>query len=651
MQTRTKSVLIGVGACLAVGGAIYGGMKLIEPDWTTNAPCESFDTCIAHCDAGDAYGCFEAGRILYDGEYQPRDVVRGRDLIEKGCDGGSYQACDRLAGIVFEDKQRAHALKQRSFELTQRACDERNLDGCTSLVYDFKFGWDADTDEGKDEASADALISRILPVHKDRCHAGDARSCWKAARLSEGLGGEPPRENLEKALPFYERWCRLDPTSCWELSSAERKAGRPYRESIEKACEASDDGSSCWDPNAENDRDLLTRRMEKATFACQHGKRKACLDLVFLPRGAASLPREDRVAGRAVGISAIQNECDRGLGDSCDMVASALGLDVDGELARGQDILTIAVAHEKGCAAGYEHSCFSRDLTPIVRDVDALYTEAFHSCAKRGDKLSCWGVGEEALGAPDGTKGIFDVPLSAPVTSAVALSSGTCALLANHDVYCWGDDLFWKGGRTPARVDALHGALAIKGYEREVCGLFPDRRATCIGQFWDRSTPLELTDVDDVFPFFYATCWLPSKCRLRMNTPAHDVPAAQSAAGSFPRRSPFRLRAFGRPSRSKKHVPSPKSTSRSVGEGDTACRGALRRSSETTLAGLERCRRRGRRRAIGSPPPSARQSEQAVGVSACDVLGRHTLCRPSQKYAGTLGPDTFSALHHSWISK
>ncbi len=45
------------------------------------------------CEGGSPYGCAGQGRVLVDSGLDPK---RGRELLQKGCDGGDVSACDAL---------------------------------------------------------------------------------------------------------------------------------------------------------------------------------------------------------------------------------------------------------------------------------------------------------------------------------------------------------------------------------------------------------------------------------------------------------------------------------------------------------------------------------------------------------------------------
>jgi TPR repeat protein len=48
------------------------------------------------CDLGDAAACGRLGALLLDGALIRKDESRGMALLEKGCSGGSGEACDYL---------------------------------------------------------------------------------------------------------------------------------------------------------------------------------------------------------------------------------------------------------------------------------------------------------------------------------------------------------------------------------------------------------------------------------------------------------------------------------------------------------------------------------------------------------------------------
>jgi TPR repeat protein len=465
-----------------------------------------------------ASGCHLAGLALRDGEYVPRDTAGARALFDKGCELGSDAACTNVAVELrrADRKDEAREIEKRGFEVAGAGCDAGNLDDCYSQVFDLRFGWDTDTKAGQDEVRSAALASRIAPVYEKLCRQGDADACMRAGRLAKGfVGDKPSPADIERSLPHYERACELDATLCWTVGSLNEDLGRSGRSYFEKACDADDDGSTCWDSQNHGDPVMAAKRLAKAEAACVAGKRSACIDLVTdqatTVTPSAATP-EERKKQRARVTELLGGECDRKIASSCSHLASLLALDEKGELATGGALLEIALLHEKGCAAGDKQSCFEVGLNPLLKDVEAFFPSTFHACArKKNGKTVCWGVPSDgALGVPETENGWREiaVPLDERVVDMALAFRTTCALGESGTVRCWGQDPDRSGSSSSAHVPKVvsdfAGARALRASSGSVCAELPNDKVACRGGILRKGT--ERMDGSRALPLEYLDC-------------------------------------------------------------------------------------------------------------------------------------------------
>jgi alpha-tubulin suppressor-like RCC1 family protein len=148
-------------------------------------------------------------------------------------------------------------------------------------------------------------------------------------------------------------------------------------------------------------------------------------------------------------------------------------------------------------------SSSARASSVPILNVDEIAIGAYHSCARVGGTVSCWGANTDGqLG--DGSL-VNSRSSPAPVTGigdAVAISAGrfhTCALIApgnvltNSSIVCWGSNLSGQLGdgssggisRTPVTVAAL-GAAGVKPQRvaagaQHSCALLTNQTAQCWG--------------------------------------------------------------------------------------------------------------------------------------------------------------------------
>lgn len=478
--------------------------------WVRPPTCEGFEDCSRRCDDGDGDACAKAGDLVARGEYVPLDRAKASALQRRACTLGSANACDDEASAIATDqKDEARELRRRAFQLRRAACEvRREIPACLALAHDLDAGWDLDTKEGRDPDGARKLREDLLGVVAKECRDGLAQACLDAGRLSSKLAGESTEGRAAK--PHYQRACSLDATKCWQLGALLGKLGDPgAAAAIDAACEASDDGSSCYDPKNHADAALLRRHTDKQRAACGRGLRSACIALAGRePDGWASVRTiEERTADHDAARSLLRRECDSGQGTSCRDLAEHLGLDVNGQLTAGASVLEIALLNERACALGETWACKDSERAPLLRDVTAVYPGLLRTCIqKRSGQIACFGTSMTgATGQPTGgALALTDIPVpSSPIDVVLSLHS-TCARWADGAVRCWGRDPAnrSRSSHVPFDVPDLAGAVDLRATSDadQICAALESGGARC----FDGGDRQELHGVDQVFLVAYS---------------------------------------------------------------------------------------------------------------------------------------------------
>ena len=74
------------------------------------------------CDRGDSFGCFNAATIYANGTGVAADAAQAADFFEKACDLGDGEACSDL-GAAYEKGAGVKRDKKRAAELRKKACE------------------------------------------------------------------------------------------------------------------------------------------------------------------------------------------------------------------------------------------------------------------------------------------------------------------------------------------------------------------------------------------------------------------------------------------------------------------------------------------------------------------------------------------------
>lgn len=156
-------------------------------------------------------------------------------------------------------------------------------------------------------------------------------------------------------------------------------------------------------------------------------------------------------------------------------------------------ILAIGILLEISLPALAETTLTSTGVsTRILHQGAALAAGFSHTCAVLADhQVQCWGVNSYGqLGNGTITKSLVPVTVG-KLTKAVAVGSGpyhTCVVLTDGKVQCWGSNAGGQLGNgvtinssIPVTVEGLTNAIAVAGGYRHSCALLADRRVQCWG--------------------------------------------------------------------------------------------------------------------------------------------------------------------------
>ena len=104
-----------------------------------------------------------------------------------------------------------------------------------------------------------------------------------------------------------------------------------------------------------------------------------------------------------------------------------------------------------------------------------VVTGNLHGCvlSKRGGRAVCWGNGFDGETSPPDAK----------FSHLTAGSYNTCGLLDNHQVLCWGDDVFGHSRWTQGDADSGDGYLQVAAGGEQTCALSRKRHLACHGSF------------------------------------------------------------------------------------------------------------------------------------------------------------------------
>jgi uncharacterized protein len=97
-------------------GALYLAGDGVEKDLTRGRELSE-----RGCERGDAFGCFNAASIFANGSGVQKDPAKAASFLDKACQAGDAEGCHDL-GVAYEKGSGVARDHRRSTELTQKAC-------------------------------------------------------------------------------------------------------------------------------------------------------------------------------------------------------------------------------------------------------------------------------------------------------------------------------------------------------------------------------------------------------------------------------------------------------------------------------------------------------------------------------------------------
>lgn len=129
------------------------------------------------CDGGNAASCYELGEMLYAGKDVSQDTERGLMLFQRACEGREMKGCTK-ARQVYEERCRAGF-----------------ANGCNLLARLYLEGFGVTQDQAK-----------AAELYTIACDRNDSVSCASLARLY--AGGRGVAKDPAKALELWTKACR-----------------------------------------------------------------------------------------------------------------------------------------------------------------------------------------------------------------------------------------------------------------------------------------------------------------------------------------------------------------------------------------------------------------------------------------------------------
>lgn len=137
-------------------------------------------------DCADAYG--KMGYAYYMGFNAQKDKSLALQYYQKGCDGGSPQACFNLSGMYGRGEAVAPD-RNKMMELLSKACDARKVEACMGL--------------GNQEGYV-----RAASLLNESCENGNAKACTDLGEFYNR--GRGVAKDTVKANEYFDKGCELD---------------------------------------------------------------------------------------------------------------------------------------------------------------------------------------------------------------------------------------------------------------------------------------------------------------------------------------------------------------------------------------------------------------------------------------------------------
>jgi TPR repeat protein len=336
----------------------------------------------ATCDSGDSEGCERLASILYDGKGVPKNRPEARRLHLKSCEAGLPVACANAA-YDFRMGNGGEQNLDRAAHLNERACALGNADSsgrslaavgaCIDAAREYMYGRAVKQD-----------LSKALELLQPLCHRGHKMACEMHAHARKMKGSPALQRPCDS-----RRW-----SECAEAAKALWAVG-PTEQTIDMA------GAAC--KNDVNTCDVLAQMawqigtgwaempkspkvgLEMLTYACEHQKGKACLDLSLHYR-TGDWGQKDFLKMAEID----QITCSRGLAAGCFYLAWDYrdGHGVEQDQKRARDLLRQAckLNHADACYELADSYNFGQGVPQDREQAQSLYQRA---CSLGSSRLKC----------------------------------------------------------------------------------------------------------------------------------------------------------------------------------------------------------------------------------------------------------------------
>lgn len=240
--------------------------------------------------------------------------------LQRGCDQGSGSACLQLGNAYYEGKDaQGHTLDLNYFKARKafdRACDRDNAKACYNLGFMKQHGEGGDIEK-----------SKAAGLYKKACELGDAVSCGKGAAAYRDAQGTAA--DLAVAAELAKRGCEKDDKDSCELAKqlgSRPAAGDGLTPELRQLAQSCDLGASdaCFQVGVIFDEGKgIAADKNKAAIAykaaCEKSHDRGCHRLGVMLVNGEGITRDI-----AAGIRLLNQGCDKGLRQSCEVMLSGL---------------------------------------------------------------------------------------------------------------------------------------------------------------------------------------------------------------------------------------------------------------------------------------------------------------------------------------
>ncbi|MBI5477353.1 MAG: SEL1-like repeat protein [Deltaproteobacteria bacterium] len=334
------------------------------------------------CDAAEPRACTGYGNMIWYGEGTARDPESGRAMLQRACDGGDLEGCERLGGI-YSGGERGTALdRPRGVSLYRRACDGGLAVGCARLASAYRGGAGIE----KNLYRARELLTRACPK--------DPYACWDLGKAWE-VGPDGSRDDA-RAEGAYREGCEGGDAQC----CGALKRMKIETSSAALALKACDAGAApqclAYADMLKNGRGTAQDASSALGFylrACEGGIGSGCVGLGTLLRNGASGVTADAAGATEAFKKAVPiftKECNGKKPESCAELAE---LYCDGTMLP-KDSRKVVQLLERGCGRKHWGTC-NRLGARLLRGGCGVHVSPAKAVAtlgkacEAGDEMAC----------------------------------------------------------------------------------------------------------------------------------------------------------------------------------------------------------------------------------------------------------------------